>query len=188
VTCCLGPIRSSPSSDTWRENDAYGGSSLRGDHRDPGSPALGCRVIGRGLFEETLVPGAVVSEVARRHGLTPQQVFIWRCAARKSGKMVPAFVPPVVSPEQTPTLSCTVRCDLEEVRNLPRVNLSPHLQVRREAGGPNNQVVAPTAFDVAKYLDTRPPGVVFFKAYTRSQLGASSTKSRQPTNRRPPDA
>ena len=25
--------------------------------------------------EETLVPGAVVSSVARRHGLTPQQLF-----------------------------------------------------------------------------------------------------------------
>jgi len=136
-------------------------------------------VIGRGFFEETLVPGAVVSEVARRHGLAPQQVFIWRCAARKSGKMVPAFVPAVFSPEKTPTLSCTVRCDLEKVRNLPRMNLSARragwpirrpiaatigrhrtYKVRREAGGPNNQVVAPTAFDVAKYLDTRPPGVV----------------------------
>ena len=30
------------------------------------------------IVEETLVPGAVVSEVARRHGLTPQQVFTWR--------------------------------------------------------------------------------------------------------------
>lgn len=30
------------------------------------------------ILEETLAPGAVVSEVARRHGLTPQQVFTWR--------------------------------------------------------------------------------------------------------------
>lgn len=51
------------------------------------------------ILEETLVPGAVVSEVARRHGLTPQQVFTWRRAARKSGEMVPAFVPAVVAPE-----------------------------------------------------------------------------------------
>jgi transposase len=50
------------------------------------------------ILEETLVPGAVVSEVARRHGLTPQQVFTWRRAARKSGEMVPAFVPAVVAP------------------------------------------------------------------------------------------
>jgi transposase len=52
------------------------------------------------ILEETLVPGAVVSEVARRHGLTPQQVFTWRRAARKSGEMLPAFVPAVVAPEQ----------------------------------------------------------------------------------------
>ncbi|MCC8984229.1 transposase [Bradyrhizobium acaciae] len=27
------------------------------------------------IVKETLVPGAVVSEIARRHGLPPQQVF-----------------------------------------------------------------------------------------------------------------
>ena len=37
------------------------------------------------IVEETLVPGAVVSEVARRHGLSPQQVFTWRRQARQSG-------------------------------------------------------------------------------------------------------
>jgi transposase len=36
------------------------------------------------IVEETLAPGAVVSEVARRHGLTPQQVFTWRRQARQS--------------------------------------------------------------------------------------------------------
>jgi transposase len=30
------------------------------------------------IIEETLIPGAVVSDVARRHGLTPLQVFTWR--------------------------------------------------------------------------------------------------------------
>ncbi len=53
------------------------------------------------IVEETLAPGAVVSEVARRHGLTPQQVFGWRRAARRSvggGDDVgsPRFVPAVV--------------------------------------------------------------------------------------------
>jgi transposase len=33
------------------------------------------------IVEETSAPGAVVSEVARRHGLTPQQLFGWRRAA-----------------------------------------------------------------------------------------------------------
>src|SRR5215831_13803107 len=36
------------------------------------------------IIEETLVVGAVISDVARRHGLTPQQVFSWRRQARHS--------------------------------------------------------------------------------------------------------
>ena len=58
------------------------------------------------IVEETLVPGAVVSEIARRHGLTPQQLFGWRRAARRSaeageGAGPPSFVPAVVE-EPTP--------------------------------------------------------------------------------------
>jgi transposase len=54
------------------------------------------RVVG-----ETLAPGAVVSEVARRHGLTPQQVFTWRRQARRAAPQrteseAPTFVPAVV--------------------------------------------------------------------------------------------
>ena len=35
------------------------------------------------IIEETLVPGAVVSDIARRHGLSPQQLFTWRRQARR---------------------------------------------------------------------------------------------------------
>ncbi|KQT28440.1 MULTISPECIES: transposase [unclassified Bradyrhizobium] len=49
------------------------------------------------IVEETLVPGAVVSEIARRHGLTPQQVFTWRRQARRLPMPDdPPFVPAVV--------------------------------------------------------------------------------------------
>lgn len=53
------------------------------------------------ILEETLAPGAVVSEIARRHGLTPQQLFGWRRAARRSTEVSddtgsPRFVPAVV--------------------------------------------------------------------------------------------
>ncbi|WP_425440787.1 IS66-like element accessory protein TnpA [Phreatobacter oligotrophus] len=48
------------------------------------------------ILEETLAPGAVVSEVARRHGLTPQQLFTWRREARKAAETLPVFVPAVV--------------------------------------------------------------------------------------------
>ncbi|WP_352691639.1 transposase [Mesorhizobium sp. M0208] len=49
------------------------------------------------IIAETLEPNAVVSEVARRYGLRPQQVFAWRrearkqaaCAFRKNGTVVP---------------------------------------------------------------------------------------------------
>jgi transposase len=35
---------------------------------------------------ESQQPGAVVSEVARRHGMTPQQLFGWRREARDGGR------------------------------------------------------------------------------------------------------
>lgn len=52
------------------------------------------------IVAETLEPGAAVSVVARRHGLTPQQLFGWRREARKrsdaSDNGGPSFVPAVV--------------------------------------------------------------------------------------------
>ena len=54
-----------------------------------------------GIVEDTLVPGAVVSDVARRHGLTPQQLFGWRRQARQPASgtdtETPQFVPAVVA-------------------------------------------------------------------------------------------
>ena len=55
------------------------------------------------VVEETLGSGAVVSEVARRHSLTPQQVFTWRRRARQAAPQsakseAPTFVPAVVEP------------------------------------------------------------------------------------------
>ena len=54
------------------------------------------------ILEETLAPGAVVSAVARRHALSPQQLFTWRREARKAAETFPAFVPAVVTPEPAP--------------------------------------------------------------------------------------
>jgi transposase len=61
------------------------------------------------VVEETLAPGAVVSEVARRHGLSPQQLFGWRRQARQPAAAstetaAALFVPAVVEaplPERT---------------------------------------------------------------------------------------
>jgi transposase len=54
------------------------------------------------IVEEAMAPGAVVSAIARRHGLTPQQVFTWRREACKEGGLAESvtFAPVVVdSPE-----------------------------------------------------------------------------------------
>jgi transposase len=37
------------------------------------------------IVAESYAPGAVVSEVARRHGMSPQHLFGWRKAARARG-------------------------------------------------------------------------------------------------------
>ncbi|MER9250029.1 transposase [Mesorhizobium sp. M0590] len=53
------------------------------------------------IVAETLEPNAIVSEIARRYGLRPQQVFAWRREARKQAASVqqdsPAFLPAVVT-------------------------------------------------------------------------------------------
>ncbi|RUW20129.1 transposase, partial [Mesorhizobium sp. M1E.F.Ca.ET.041.01.1.1] len=53
------------------------------------------------IIAETLEPNAIISEVARRYGLRPQQVFAWRREARKQAASVqqdsPAFVPAVLA-------------------------------------------------------------------------------------------
>ena len=50
------------------------------------------------VIEASLAPGAVVSQVARRHGLTPQQLFTWRREARRKAQsdQEARFVPAVL--------------------------------------------------------------------------------------------
>jgi transposase len=58
------------------------------------------------IVSETLASGAVVSVIARRHGLSPQQVFAWRREARKRtappAGLLPRFVPAVVDMAEPP--------------------------------------------------------------------------------------
>jgi len=60
------------------------------------------------IVAESYAPGAVVSEVARRHEITSQHLFAWRKAARRGRLVLPAegvpmFVPVVTSmPEAGP--------------------------------------------------------------------------------------
>lgn len=48
------------------------------------------------IVAETGETGVTVSEVARRHGLHPNQVFKWRLLARRGALAAPGFVPVVV--------------------------------------------------------------------------------------------
>ncbi len=50
------------------------------------------------IVAESLLAGAVVSQIARRHGLRPQQVFAWRHEAKEGRLVLPgedamSFVP-----------------------------------------------------------------------------------------------
>ena len=65
-------------------------------------------------IEESLRPGVVVSEVARRRGLTPQQLFTWRREARQKAAAsdgVP-FTPVVVEPRRQRRRRCRRRARL----------------------------------------------------------------------------
>jgi transposase len=49
------------------------------------------------IIAESYGEGETVCAVARRHGLTPQQLFAWRRLARRSGSVLPTmFVPAVL--------------------------------------------------------------------------------------------
>jgi transposase len=71
------------------------------------------------IIAESCQEGAVISDVARRHGLRPQQLFTWRNGLRKreaarrlcGGGGMPAFAPvmiagerPAVAPVETPAV------------------------------------------------------------------------------------
>src|SRR5437879_10974629 len=59
------------------------------------------------IVAESFAPGAVVSEVARRHEISPQHLFSWRKAARNGRLALPAdeaamFVPVMMAAQKPP--------------------------------------------------------------------------------------
>jgi transposase len=61
-------------------------------------------------IEASLAPGAVVSEIARTLGVTPQQLFGWRREARRKAAETtvgPPFVPAIVEPPSAPVKPAT---------------------------------------------------------------------------------
>jgi transposase len=62
------------------------------------------------IVVESLEPGAIVSEVARRHGLSPQQLFAWRREAR----WVSGQEPEVAAALTAPALDCKASRELPD--------------------------------------------------------------------------
>jgi transposase len=64
------------------------------------------------IVAESFVEGAVISEVARRHGISPQQLFGWRARVRAEMAAMAQDVPPLFVPaivDDTPAALTTPR-------------------------------------------------------------------------------
>src|SRR5687767_12634799 len=68
------------------------------------------------ILEEAMAPGAVVSEVARRNGMSPQHLFTWRRQAKCEADNHPlAFTPVVVAPDTPQSTQPASRAAVIEV-------------------------------------------------------------------------
>jgi transposase len=71
------------------------------------------------IVAESLAPGVVISEVARRHDLRPQQLFAWRHQARQGRLALPAeelaFVPVVGATDAPPAATSAAPVGMIEV-------------------------------------------------------------------------
>jgi transposase len=80
------------------------------------------------IVAETLEPGAVVTEVARRWHVSPQQVFDWRRQARVASAVaaapsVPAFVPVVPVVPDTPATVPEAGVSTTPARPAPQIEV-----------------------------------------------------------------
>ena len=68
------------------------------------------------ILEEAMAPGAVVSEVARRNGMSPQHLFTWRRQAKCEADHHPlAFTPVIVAPDTPQSTPATCREAIIEI-------------------------------------------------------------------------
>jgi transposase len=71
------------------------------------------------IVAESLAPGMVISEVARRYDLRPQQLFAWRHQARQGRLVLPAeelsFVPVVGATDAPPAETAAAPAGIIEV-------------------------------------------------------------------------
>ncbi len=66
------------------------------------------------ILSESYSGAASVCDVARRHGLTPTQLFTWRRAARRKAAAEVAFAPVVVEPVMAAASACTPERHLDQ--------------------------------------------------------------------------
>ncbi len=80
------------------------------------------------IVAESLVPGAVIADVARWHGLSPQQLYGWRSnlKAQSIKQSVPAFSPIVV--EDSFASDCR-RDGLEHRPQTPLADTAPTIEL-----------------------------------------------------------
>ncbi|NBC33550.1 MAG: transposase, partial [Alphaproteobacteria bacterium] len=87
------------------------------------------------ILSETEVPGASVSAVARRHGLTPQQVFTWRRQARQagetSGEDPMRFAPVVVAADAADGIAANT--PVVEIAHVAVAKYADHFPLYRQA-------------------------------------------------------
>jgi transposase len=81
---------------------------------------------------ESLEPGAVVSEVARRHGLSPPQLFAWRRQLRDSIAEAPAAPGAAALPQNAVPAFAPVLVDIADLGK----------RTRREPPGPRSTATA----------------------------------------------
>ena len=131
------------------------------------------------ILLESLEPGANVSEVARRNGLSPQQLFGWR---RESRVLIGADKPCPVS-RPVPTRPVLSRPVLNHTASAPKVpgNSKPHCRERpRLADGPAFAQVVIATSAVVPVAAGRVPTTV-------PSPRASEPPDRSPIDRSPPD-
>lgn len=70
------------------------------------------------IVAESMVPGAVIAEVARQHGLSPQQLYAWRSAFRANAlkQVDPTFSPIVIEDKPTAAVQRNGRTTCTEAR------------------------------------------------------------------------
>ena len=92
----------------------------------------------RGLFAESVLPGAMVSQVARRHDVLPSQIYAWRKAAREGSLVLtggPAFATVEVSGPLSPETK------LEQACVVPTIEIEAGAMAVRISGSADTALV-----------------------------------------------